>query len=97
MLAGPPLALLLALIQAPAAATPDSALLRALPYIDAAAREHLRREPAPGLALAVVADGRVVQVRAYGVVDLASGAGVTAETRFLAGSVSKAFTAVALL
>ncbi|MBK7716690.1 MAG: beta-lactamase family protein [Gemmatimonadetes bacterium] len=78
-------------------ADPDSALLRAVPYIDAAAREHLRREPAPGLALAVVADGHVVLVRAYGVADLASGAEVTAGTRFLAGSVSKAFTAVALL
>ncbi len=97
MLAGPPLALLLALAQAPAPGAPDSAVLRALPYIDAAAREHLRREPAPGLALAVVADGRVAAVRAYGVADLASGAAVTGDTRFLAGSVSKAFTAVALL
>lgn len=77
--------------------SPDSLLVRAIAYIDAAAREHLVHERTPGLALAVVADGEVVAVRSYGVADLASGAPVTPDTRFLIGSISKAFTAVALL
>jgi CubicO group peptidase (beta-lactamase class C family) len=76
---------------------PDTGLVRALAYIDAAAREHLRSEDAPGLALAVVAGGRVIAARGLGVADLASSAPVTPETRFLAGSISKTFTAVALL
>jgi CubicO group peptidase (beta-lactamase class C family) len=78
-------------------APPDTGLSRAVAYIEAAAREHLRSEDAPGMALAIVADGRVIAARGLGVADLASGAPVTPETRFLAGSISKTFTAVALL
>lgn len=78
-------------------ASADSLLARAIVYIDAAAREHLARERTPGLSLAVVANGEVVAIRSYGVADLASGAPVTPDTRFLVGSISKAFTAVALL
>jgi CubicO group peptidase (beta-lactamase class C family) len=81
----------------PAALPQDTMLARAVAYIEAAAREHMRSEDTPGLALAVVADGRIVAARGFGVADLATGAPVTPDTRFLAGSISKAFTAVALL
>jgi CubicO group peptidase (beta-lactamase class C family) len=91
------LAALSGLLPMGAAQSPDTALARAVAYIEAAAREHLRSEDAPGLAFAVVAGGGVVAARGLGVADLASGAPVTPETRFLAGSISKAFTAVALL
>lgn len=74
--------------------SPDVA---ALGYIDAAARELLREDGTPGLALAIVADDRVVAVRAYGFADLATRTPVGPETRFLAGSISKTFTAAALL
>lgn len=69
----------------------------ALNYIDAAARELLREDGTPGLALAIVADGRVIAVKTYGLADLAARTPVGPETRFLAGSISKTFTAAALL
>lgn len=82
---------------APAPPARDTGLARAVAYIEAAAREHLRSEGTPGMALAVVSQDRIVAVRTFGVADLASGAPVMPDTRFLAGSISKTFTAVALL
>lgn len=75
----------------------DSAYANALRYIDAAAKEQLQEEGTPGLALGLVVDGKPWVVRTYGVEDLATRAPVTPQTRFLAGSISKTFTAVALL
>ncbi len=80
-----------------AQATPDSAWANALRYIDAAAKEQLEEEGTPGMALGLVIEGKPWVVRTYGVSDLASRTPVTATTRFLAGSISKTFTAVALL
>lgn len=79
------------------AQTRDTSLLRATTYIEEAAKEELRAEGVPGIAFAVVANGSVIAARGLGVADLASGAPVTADTRFQAGSISKVFTAVALL
>ncbi|HWA56079.1 MAG TPA: serine hydrolase domain-containing protein [Gemmatimonadales bacterium] len=92
-------AVLLLLSACPLAAqsTPAGIPAQVLEYIDAAAKELLREDGTPGLALAVVADGDLAAVRAYGVADLATRAPVTPATRFLAGSISKTFTAVALL
>ncbi|HBL27047.1 MAG TPA: serine hydrolase [Acidobacteria bacterium] len=50
----------------------------------------------PGLALAVVRDGKVVLVEGYGVRDREKNLPVTAETLFAIGSSSKAFTTAAL-
>jgi len=50
----------------------------------------------PGLAVAVVKDGRVVFARGYGVRELGRPAGVDADTLFDIGSNTKAFTAAAL-
>lgn len=91
---------LLLLIGAPrglAAQLGDTSLSRAASYIEEAAREEMRSEQVPGLALAIVANGRVIAARGLGVADLASGAPVTPDTRFQAGSISKVFTAVTLL
>ncbi len=52
---------------------------------------------APGVAIAVEIDGRIVVERGYGLRNLASGAPVTANTHFEIGSVSKQFTAAAVL
>jgi CubicO group peptidase (beta-lactamase class C family) len=52
---------------------------------------------APGLVYGVVADGRLVHVRGLGVQDLASNRPVTADTLFRIASMSKAFTALAIL
>lgn len=75
----------------------DSAWANALRYIDAAAREQLQEEGTPGMALGLVVDGKPWSTRSYGFADLATRTPVTPTTRFLAGSVSKSFTAVALL
>ncbi len=50
----------------------------------------------PGLALAVVKDGRVVLAQGFGVKDVGTGEGVTSETLFGIASNSKAFTGAAL-
>lgn len=51
----------------------------------------------PGLAYAVVADGRVTSTGARGVVTAGSDTEVTADTPFLTGSISKSFTALAIM
>ncbi len=51
----------------------------------------------PGLSVAVVQDGRVVKTAAYGVSDVAAKTPVTLDTRFILGSCTKPFTAVAVL
>jgi CubicO group peptidase (beta-lactamase class C family) len=51
----------------------------------------------PGLAYAVVADGEVTSVGARGVVKIGSRREVTPDTAFLTGSISKSFTALAVM
>ncbi len=51
----------------------------------------------PGCTVAVARDGRTVLDRAYGMADLEHGIANTPATRFEAGSVSKQFTAAAIL
>ncbi|MCC2614969.1 serine hydrolase [Aestuariibacter halophilus] len=50
----------------------------------------------PGLALAVVANGKVVKAKGYGVSDLKKGTPVTPDTQFSIGSSTKAFTSFVL-
>ncbi|KAL8602656.1 hypothetical protein ACOMHN_029978 [Nucella lapillus] len=50
----------------------------------------------PGLAMAVVKDGKVVMSEGYGVKDQDTQQNVTADTQFLVASLSKAFTAALL-
>ena len=51
----------------------------------------------PGLAVGIIDGGRVVYARAFGVRDLQSGAPVTTDTLFHIASVSKTFTATAVM
>jgi CubicO group peptidase (beta-lactamase class C family) len=51
---------------------------------------------APGVAVAIVRDGRVILTRGYGVRDLRSPEPVDERTRFYLGSVSKSFTVLAI-
>ncbi len=51
----------------------------------------------PGLAVGLVVDGELAWSRAYGVADLASNAPVDVDTRFEIGSITKPFTALAVL
>ena len=50
----------------------------------------------PGLAVAVVQNGEVALVRAYGLRDVEAGLKVTTDTQFLIGSISKSFTSTGL-
>src|SRR5437879_1879070 len=50
----------------------------------------------PGLAVAVVQNGEVALVRAYGFRDVEAGLKVTTDTQFLIGSVTKSFTSTGL-
>jgi CubicO group peptidase (beta-lactamase class C family) len=51
----------------------------------------------PGLAYAVVADGDVTSAGARGVVELGGDTAVTVDTPFVIGSISKSFTALAVM
>jgi CubicO group peptidase (beta-lactamase class C family) len=55
------------------------------------------RWPTVGLAVGVVRDGSLVSFAAHGLADIASGTPVTADTVFRIGSVTKTFTAVAVM
>lgn len=52
---------------------------------------------APGVSVAVVQQGRVVYARAFGKADIAKDRAATKATRYAVGSISKQFTAAALL
>ena len=55
------------------------------------------RWPAVGLAVGVVRDGSLESIAAHGLADIASQTPVTADTVFRIGSVTKTFTAVAVM
>ena len=63
---------------------------------DAHVEEALRKHDVPGMAIAIVENGQVVQVRGYGVRRLGAPKAVDADTIFPTGSTGKAFTAAAL-
>jgi N-acyl-D-amino-acid deacylase len=65
--------------------------------LDRAVVAMMRRHGIPGAALAVARDGKLVLARGYGWADLASREPVQPDTRFGVASLSKAFTAVAVL
>jgi CubicO group peptidase (beta-lactamase class C family) len=52
---------------------------------------------APGMSIAIVKNGRVRKIAAFGYADLTSCVAATPETLFGIGSISKQFTAVAAL
>ncbi|RVT50847.1 serine hydrolase domain-containing protein [Rubrivivax albus] len=68
-----------------------------LPALEQAVTEGLRRTGVPGASVVVIEGGQVVLALDLGQADIASGRAVTAETVFRAGSISKTFTAVAVM
>ncbi|MEZ5463164.1 serine hydrolase [Dokdonella sp.] len=75
-----------------------SAFVSAAPPADLDARINtvIREQGVPGMAVAIVEEGKTVVARGYGVLKLGSGEPVDADTIFPIGSVSKAFTSAAL-
>jgi CubicO group peptidase (beta-lactamase class C family) len=80
--------------QAPATPAPIEQLI---PAIDAHFRRFQATAHAPGLVYGIVRDGKLVHVSAMGVQDLESQRPVDAQTLFRIASMSKAFTALAIL
>ncbi|HEX8579185.1 MAG TPA: serine hydrolase domain-containing protein, partial [Allosphingosinicella sp.] len=87
------------LILAPAVAAAQSAeVAKAIPEIDRIFADFQQSSHAPGLVYGIVQDGRLVHVKSYGVQDLtAARRPVTADSLFRIASMSKAFTALAIL
>jgi CubicO group peptidase (beta-lactamase class C family) len=83
------------------AAPPDEASDRrvadALRLLDLWIAEHVEYHELPGLAIGVVRGDRTIWAKGYGRADLATGAPVATSTPFRLGSVSKVFTAVAVM
>ena len=59
--------------------------------------EILNRQPAVGLAVGVVRDGRLVFFHGHGVADIASATPITEDTVFRIASITKTFTAIAIM
>lgn len=68
-----------------------------LPQLDELYRTHAAEKHIPGYVYGVVVDGRLVHAVAAGLADPASGRTVTSATRFRIASMSKSFTACAIL
>ena len=64
---------------------------------DAIGARALAKQGAPGFAFAVVHRGRTVYARGFGLANVSRNEPVTAGTRFAVGSISKQFTAAAVL
>src|ERR1035441_2776962 len=65
--------------------------------IDAAAQSALKKSGVPSVSVAVVRDGKLAYARAFGNASLAPRRPATTATRYAIGSISKQFTAAALL
>src|ERR1035437_7917021 len=88
------LAVTTAATRAPAQATLPAAMQAT---IDSAAREVLARTGAPSASIAVVRDGKIAYMNAYGSARLEPAMPATSSMRYSIGSVSKQFTATAIL
>jgi CubicO group peptidase (beta-lactamase class C family) len=69
----------------------------ALPEIDAAFRGYAEEKKIPGMVWGVVIDGRLAHVGTFGVRDRSSQDAVTSSTAFRIASMTKSFTALAIL
>jgi CubicO group peptidase (beta-lactamase class C family) len=80
-------------------ADPDRArkLAAAIPEIERLFDEWMKREPAPGAVLGLIVDGDLVWVKGAGVRELDGKSPVTADTVFRIASMTKSFTAMAIL
>ncbi|HEX6857118.1 MAG TPA: serine hydrolase domain-containing protein [Streptosporangiaceae bacterium] len=67
------------------------------PELKARVEEILSRHPAVGLAVGVIREGHLAFFYGHGAADIASGTPVTQDTVFRIGSLTKTFTAIAVL
>ncbi len=83
--------------QPPPAPAAPAALDQAIPAIDGHFRRYVEEAHVLGLVYGIVRDGRLVHVGAIGVPELDSRRRIDADTLFRIASMSKAFTALAIL
>jgi serine-type D-Ala-D-Ala carboxypeptidase/endopeptidase len=81
----------------PTAPATPVALETLVPAIDAHFADHMQKSHVPGLVYGIVRDGRLLHIGAMGVQDIAGKRPVDAESLFRIASMSKAFTALAIL
>jgi CubicO group peptidase (beta-lactamase class C family) len=65
--------------------------------IDRIVERELKTGHEPGIAVAVIRNGRVIKIRGYGLADVERKVVVTADTVFEIGSITKQFTATAIM
>lgn len=65
--------------------------------LDTIIRNNLKQQRIPGAAVALVHEGRVIFSRCYGYADTEKKVAITEDTYFMAGSLTKSFTALAVL
>src|SRR4030095_2932481 len=65
--------------------------------VDDYIKQAMQKRRIPGLALAVVRDGQVIKAQGYGVANLETETPVTPETVFELASITKQFTATAIM
>ncbi|WBH15982.1 serine hydrolase domain-containing protein [Sphingomonas radiodurans] len=82
---------------APAAQSAPPAVEALEPQLTGYFDSWMKRANVPGLVYGVVKDGKLVLVRGLGVQDIVAKRPVTADSRFRIASMSKAFTALAIL
>jgi CubicO group peptidase (beta-lactamase class C family) len=66
------------------------------PELDALAAESMVEWKVPGIAIAIVQDGEIALLKAYGQRDVEAGLPVTTRTQFTIGSITKTFAATGL-
>ena len=79
---------------APPAASPAASPAAKLEGLDDLAGQAMKEWKVPGVALAVVQDGKVIYAKGYGYRDLENKLPVTTATLFPIGSITKSFTAL---
>ncbi len=92
-------ALLFTVLAAPIHAQPGTApaITAATPEIDKSFDDYMREGHVPGLVYGIVAGGKLVHVKTMGIQDTGIKRPVVTDTRFRIASMSKAFTALAIL
>ncbi len=78
---------------------PDRAdrLARAIPAVDSGMRAFMARSRVPGIAYGIIVDGKLLHVAAHGLREVPSGARVDTSSVFRIASMTKSFTALAIL
>jgi CubicO group peptidase (beta-lactamase class C family) len=69
----------------------------AVGFLDSIIRSNLEKQRIPGAAVALVQDGKVIFSRCYGYADTQKKVPITEDTYFMVGSLTKSFTALAVL